>query len=55
MLVNRVYYIPAPINPPPADNSAHTAIVMVPYNEEEYIAVLATTDTHASVNWSSHT
>ena len=55
MLTNGVYYIPAPVNPPPADNSAHTAIVMVPYDEEEYIAVLATTDTHASVNWSSHT
>ena len=55
MLINGVYYIPAPVNPPPADNSAHTAIVMVPYDEEEYIAVLATTDTYASMNWSSHT
>ena len=57
MLINGVYYIPAPnnVNTPPADNSAHAAIVMAPYNEEEYIAVLATTDTLASVNWTSHT
>ena len=57
MLINGVYYIPAPsnVNTPPADNSAHAAIVMAPYDEEEYIAVLATTDTHASVNWTSHT
>ena len=57
MLINGVYYIPAPssVNPPPAENSAHTAIVMAPYDEEEYIAVWATTDAHASVNWASHT
>ena len=55
MMINGICYIPAPNPPPPADNSAHTAIVMAPYDEEEYIAVLATSDIHASVNWSSHT
>ena len=53
-MINGVYYIPAP-TPPPADNSTHAAIVMAPYDEEEYIAVLATTDTHTSVDWTSHT
>ena len=55
MLIDGVYYIPAPVNPPPADNSAHTAIVMAPYDEEEYITILATSNIHASMNWSSHT
>ena len=46
MLINGVYYIPAPNPPPSGDNSTHMAIIMAPYDEEEYIAVLATTKSY---------
>src|ERR1700677_1089862 len=50
--VNGVNYIRASV---PESNNAFSAIVMPPYDEAEYLAVIATTDEpKASLNWSSN-
>ena len=50
------YVLSTPTGPPAIDpSSALSAISMPSYDEEEYLAVVATTDdAHVSLNWDSH-
>ena len=53
IVINGVNYMPIPA--PTKNESALSAISMPQYNEDEYLAVLATADEpKASVNWTNH-